>query len=165
MKEFEWKKMISSVILLYIIITNAFSLLNRLSSYFIAGNVGITKTRLFFTRNLFWVIIVLLVIYLLYKYNKKLNYGSFINPLEDIDICKATGAVVMLQTIINFSSLMPLHIMSIYSTYEAIKLIAGNSESMLLYVVVENIISIILMLLEFTLGIYMFIFYKRKEIN
>lgn len=155
---------VMGIALLYTIVTSLFSFLNRLT-LFIVPQSGFTSTlNLFFQKNTLWIIVAAAIIIALSVYLKKMNLNFNDDIIKNNRICLISGILIAIEGLINLSSLLPDYISSSRLSIQASQLVTGNmANSPAKYIVISNIISIFIILLQIITGIYLAKFYKESQ--
>ncbi|QAT39684.1 hypothetical protein [Clostridium sp. JN-9] len=154
------------IALLYTIFTSLFSLLNRLTLFIIPQGGFISTLNLFFQKNALWIIVVAAIIILLNSYLKKMNIDFNDYIIKNNKICLISGTLIAIEGLINLSSLLPAYISSSKLSIQTSQLVTGNmTNSPAKYIVISNIISIFIILLQIITGIYLARFHKGKVRN
>ena len=166
MKKQEEIKTILDIALLYTVITSIFSLLNKLSTLIVPQGTFVERIRLFLQRNTLWIIVVITVIIILSIYIKKSNQKVSTNIADNSIVGLVTGAFVVLEGLFNLSSSLPLNILSVESFIQASQYIDvsldGSVERMILQAVISNALSVVIILCQIILGIYLIKVYKKR---
>lgn len=154
---------VMGIALLYTIVTSLFSFLNRLT-LFIVPQSGFTSTlNLFFQKNTLWIIVAGAIIILLISYLKKMNLNFNDHIIKNNKICLISGTLIAIEGLINLSSLLPAYIssskLSIQTQHPATGTMANASAK---YILISNIVSIFIILLQIITGIYLARFYKKR---
>ncbi len=154
------------IALLYTIFTSLFSLLNRLTLFMVPQSGFISTLNLFFLKNALWIIVVAAIIILLSSYLKKMNLNFNDHIIKNNKICLISGTLIAIEGLINLSSLLPAYISSSKLSIQTSQLVTGAmTNSPAKYIVISNIISIFIILLQIITGIYLARFYKGKVRN
>ena len=163
MEKQEKIKTILGIALLYTIITSIFSFINRwLTEIMLSKNSFNIKINSFLQENFLWIIVTAAIIIILNMYIKKLNQGESFSIIGDSTVRAAAGILVAIDGIITLSSTFPIKIMSIHSAIKSLVFMGQSWQSMFIKYLIEIIISIVLILLQILVGIYLAKFYKRK---
>ena len=165
-KQAEIKKVLG-IAWLYTIITGIFTLLHNINALLIGShqvlNIAIHD---FLKRNTLWIVVTTATIIILYTYIKKSNQDvrSLLSETPIIGI--AVGVLVVLKGISDLASSLPLNIISIESVFEAIRrtdvFLDGTKEKMIMQAVITNALSIVLILSQIVLGIFLIKAYKKR---
>jgi hypothetical protein len=155
-------KTILGISLLYTIITSIFSFLNKLNTAIFSQDDLDVKIRFFLQDYLLWMVIVAAIIIVLIMYAKRLNQGVSFDVLSDSLVRITASTLVILDGIIHLSGIIPLYVMSVQSTIQASHMMQQNLQRMLTQVIVSDVISVLLILCQVFVGIYLIRFYKIK---
>jgi|LSQX01.2.fsa_nt_gb hypothetical protein len=160
---------ILEIALRYTVIVSIFDLLQRINTaIFFEGTID-NKIFWFLQRNTLWIIVVAVIILALVLSVKKRirNIGTNIpdNPIIGL----ATGIMIVLEGISNLASTLPINIMSVEAVFEAIRrvdvFLDGTKERMVSQIIMVNVFSIVVILCQIVLGIYLFRVSKKKRIS
>lgn len=157
MEKQEKIKTILGIALLYTIITSIFSFINRLSAIIIDK-----RYNLFLQENALFIVVAAVIIIILFMYLKKLNKGAPFSIIGDSTVRVTAGILVAIDGIITLSSTLPFKIMSIHSAIQSSIFMGQSWQSMFIKYLIEITISIVFILLQILVGIYLAKFYKRK---
>jgi len=90
-------------------------------------------------------------------------YIKKINSIIGNSIIRVTaGVLITLEGIISLSSLLPFNLMSTKSVIQASQVIGQNRQVILTKVVISNVISVVIILCQILIGVYLVKFYKNK---
>lgn len=167
MKEKEEIKTILGIALVYTVITSIFSLLHKLNTLLIGSHEVLNiRIHLFLKRNTLWIIVIAAIITILSIYIEKSNQKVSILMAENPMIGIAVGVLLVLKGISDLASSLPVNIISIESVFEAIRhidvFLDGTKERMILQAVVSNTFSILIILSQTILGIFLIKVYKKR---
>jgi hypothetical protein len=157
MEKREALQLITDAAVLFVLITGAFSLLEKLCDFLVTQYSGIV-----FQRHGLWLIVTAGIIAVLLLYNRKLNH-SFYGIIGDPTVRLIAGVFVALEGLINLANLLPVYIMNIKSVLSFPKTAApfGTNQRLIAY----YIISAAILLCRIFAGVYLGKFYKRGKIS
>lgn len=161
MEKHEEVKNILGITLLYTIVTGILSFLSRLNVFLTRDNFG-KVANLFLRRNGLWIIVVAGIIIILSVYTKKLNQKFFSDILQNRSIRLIAGVLIALEGLINLSSLLPICIMSVRSSIQVSQQLGESMEGIITKTILSNVISVVVILFQILVGIYLVKFYKKK---
>ena len=166
MKEQVEIKTIFGIALIYSVITSIFSLLHKVNALLIGSHEVLNiRIHLFFQRNTLWIIVVAAII-ILSIYVKKSNQKMSTLMAENPMIGMVVGVLVVLKGVSDLASSLPINIISIESVFEAIRhidvFLDGTKERMILQAVVTNAFSIVIIISQTILGVFLFKVYKKR---
>lgn len=162
MEHNEKLKITIGVSLLFIIITSAFSLVSRLVAPIVMKGMMAYNLQSFLFKNIIWLIIAAAIIIILTSCTKKLGIQSYSDLIKDTLIRKTTGFLIMLEGLIDLSNLIPTCVSSIISSTQASHLMGANTNGITARIITSDIISIIIILCQIFLGIWLIKLYKEK---
>lgn len=154
-------KTIMGIALLYTMITSISLLLSRLTIFISQDHLEKT-IDLFLQRYALWIIVVIGTIVILNVYSKKLNQKSYSNILENRVVRLTTGVLVSLDGLINLSSLLPLYTMNVKSSIQLSNETRVTIEAMVTKLLMSNLLSLVIILCQIFVGIYLVKYYKKK---
>jgi len=158
---------ILGIALIYTVITSIFSLLHKVNTLLIGTHEVLNiRIHLFFKRNTLWIIVVAAIIIILSIYVKKSNQKVSTLIAENPMIGMVVGVLVVLKGISDLACSLPINIISIESVFEAIRhidvFLDGTKERMILQAVVTNAFSIVIIISQTILGVFLFKVYKKR---
>jgi hypothetical protein len=161
MEKHEEVKTILGIALLYTIVTSILSFLSRLNAFLMQD--GFEKaTNLFLQRNALWIIVVTGVIIILSVYTKKLKQKFYSDVLQNRIIRLTTGVLIALEGLINLSSILPICIMSVNLSIQVSQQAGESMEGIITKSIMSNAISVIIIIFQILIGIYLVKFYEKK---
>lgn len=145
------------IALLFIVFTSLFTLLENLSSFVTMG-VNKDSLLLFFKSNIFWFIVVIVIILGLILYLKEVDekYNSFL--ILNRTIWSTLGLLLVIEGLIIISSRAPILILTIQSNHQVASIKMAYIRSILASFVIPMIINLVKILL----GLY-FVIQKNKN--
>ncbi|HHV97594.1 MAG TPA: hypothetical protein GXX37_14225 [Clostridiaceae bacterium] len=167
MKEQEEIKTIFGIALIYTVITSIFSLLHKVNTLLIGSHEVLNiRIHLFFKKSTLWIIVVAAIIIILSLYVKKSNQKVSTLIAENPMIGMVVGVLVVLKGVSDLASSLPINIINIESVFEAIRhidvFLDGTKEKMILQAVVTNAFSIVIIISQTILGVFLFKVYKKR---
>lgn len=163
MEHNEKLKITVSVSILFIVFTSAFSLASRLVAPIVMKGMMAYNLQSFLFKNIIWIIIAAAIIIILTSYAKKLGIQSYSDLIKDTLIRKTAGLLIIIEGLIDLSNLIPTCISSIISSTQASHLMRGNANGITARIITSDIISIIIILCQVFLGIWLIKLYKEKD--
>lgn len=150
--------------LLFTVIISIFSLPNRFFVYIITSGDLKSGLNLFIRHNALWIIATVGIILILIRYINKSDQVSCTKLLKDESIRLITGIFVIIEGLINLSQALPTYIMSIQMVLKSANLMGNDMNSMVTKVIALNVISIVIVLCQILLGVYLVGFLKKRGV-
>lgn len=157
MEKQEKIKTILGIALLYTIITSIFSFINRLSAIIIDK-----RYNLFLQENALFIVVAAVIIIILFMYLKKLNKGAPFSIIGDSTVRVTAGILVAIDGIITLSMALTNIIMSIKNNIQVSQASGEYGQIIFTKASIVTVISIVTVLFQILVGIYLAKFYKSK---
>lgn len=162
MEKQERIKTILGICLLFVLITGLFSLIQKISSFFLTTNAIPVKASSFLLNDLPWIAVIAAIIIFLSLLLKKLNGGIRLRLLKDPLIRVAAGTLAILDGILNLSNAVPVYVSSIQNTIQASQMMGPSMQNMATKFIVYDVASIFLFVCQIAVGIFLIKFYHEK---
>lgn len=114
----ELSETVSGILLIYLLVTNTFSLLISLSNALL---LGATLGAVILYRYLYWILLAALIIAALILYRKKRGLPVGLKLLDNDTTCKTAGLLIAADGAIDLSLSLPGQIYSILTTYQVFR--------------------------------------------
>ena len=157
MEKQEKIKTILGIALLYTIITSILSFIDRLSAIIIDK-----RFNLFLQENALFIVVAVVIIIILFTYLKKLNQGAPFSIIGDSTVRVTAGILVAIDGIITLSRALPNIIMSIKNNIQVSQASGEYGQMILINGSIVTVISVVIILFQILVGIYLAKFYKSK---
>ncbi len=162
MEKQERIKTILGICLLSVLITGIFSLIQKISSFFLTANVVTVKASSFLQDDLPWVAVIAAVIIILCLLLKKLNGGIRFHLLKDPLIRVTAGILAILDGILNLSDTVPVYAASIQSAIQTSQMMGASMQRIVQEVIVTAAVSVFISICQIAIGVYLAKFYHEK---
>ncbi|ERI93406.1 hypothetical protein HMPREF1982_01830 [Clostridiales bacterium oral taxon 876 str. F0540] len=148
--------------LLFTIITSICSLPSRLSTVILTSGGLIGGINSFIKNNILWLIVVVIIILLLIVYIKKSNDTSYLHLLQNENIRLTTGVLVIIDGLVNLSSILPIYFTTIQSSYKVSHYVSDGMQALTTKILTIDIITVVIILFQICLGISLVKSYKKR---
>ncbi|MPW27074.1 hypothetical protein GC105_14930 [Alkalibaculum sp. M08DMB] len=155
------RQKVISIVLLYVIITSIFEFLAILNAYIVLPRENYVYSIIMYKGTV--IVFRIVAIVLLVRYLKKTNEGKPITLAKNQMVRTITGALVAIQGGLDLSTYLPNAISSIQSYLYYAQHIGIEIKRQ---VTINNILTIVIILGQIIVGIYLMYFYnKRVDMN
>lgn len=155
-------KTILGICLLSVLITGIFSLIQKISSFFLNANAVAVKASSFLLDDLPWIAVIAAIIIFLSLLLKKMNGGIRFRLLRDPLIRVTAGMLAILDGILNLSETAPVYVASIQNTIQASHMMGPSMQRFVQEVIVTAAVSVFLSISQILAGLYLAKFYQEK---
>ena len=166
MEKNEELKIVLGVSILFLIIMNGFSFLNRIVTYFFIENSNNVKLILFFESNILWIVFLIVIITtLLVFYNKKIKMKIYPEIFRNSVITSTVGLMLSLDGLFNISNTLPKIISNATSILKTSSMVENFPNNVVKKVLILSVFNLLMILCQIFIGVYLIIMNNKKTIS